>query len=117
MGAPIYEGPHPLARAVEHVPLSVYADSEDASRAVARQIADLIRERDAAGRGTVLGLATGSTPIGVYEELVRLHRAEGLSFRNVTTFNLDEYWPMQPGDIQSYRRFMREHLFDRVDID
>ncbi len=116
MAAPIYEGPHPLARAVEHIPLSVFAGSEDASRAVASQIADLIRERDAAGRRTVLGLATGSTPIGVYEEFVRLHRADGLSFRNVTTFNLDEYWPMQPGDIQSYRRFMREHLFDRVDI-
>ncbi len=114
---PLYAGPHPLARAVERVPLSVFATRDDAGRAVARQIADLIRERARAGRRAVVGLATGSTPIGVYDELVRLHRAEGLSFRNLVTFNLDEYWPMQPGDIQSYRRFMREHLFDLVDID
>ncbi len=114
---PLYAGPHPLTHGVERVPLSVFATSDDAGRAVARQIADLIRERARAGRRAVVGLATGSTPIGVYEELVRLHRAEGLSFRNLVTFNLDEYWPMQPGDIQSYRRFMREHLFDLVDID
>ena len=65
----------------------------------------------------VVGLATGSTPQGVYEELVRLHREEGLSFRNAITFNLDEYWPMRPEELQSYRRFMQEHLFDHVDID
>ena len=62
-------------------------------------------------------IATGSTPTGVYDELVRLHKEEGLSFRNVVTFNLDEYWPMQPHELQSYHRFMREHLFDRIDID
>ena len=64
----------------------------------------------------MLGLATGSTPVGVYDELVRLHREEGLSFANVMTFNLDEYYPMQPNELQSYVRFMREHLFDLVDI-
>ena len=64
----------------------------------------------------MLGLATGTTPVGVYDELVRLHREEGLSFANVITFNLDEYYPMQPDELQSYVRFMREHLFDLVDI-
>lgn len=69
-----------------------------------------------AGSPCVLGLATGSTPMHVYRELVRLHKEEGLSFANVVTFNLDEYYPMQPAALQSYRRFMFEHLFDHVDI-
>lgn len=64
----------------------------------------------------MLGLATGSTPCQVYSELVRLHREDGLSFANVVTFNLDEYYPMDPGALQSYHRFMREHLFDHVDL-
>jgi glucosamine-6-phosphate deaminase len=76
----------------------------------------MIRERAAAGRQFVLGLATGSTPVGVYNELVRMHREEGLSFKNVVTFNLDEYYPMQPNELQSYVRFMREHLFDHIDL-
>ncbi len=101
----------------ERVPVTVYASSGSASRAVAREIADLIRAKSARGERTVLGLATGSTPQGVYDELVRLHREEGLSFRDVVSFNLDEYWPMGPDELQSYRRFMREHLFDLVDID
>ncbi|MEP0848520.1 MAG: glucosamine-6-phosphate deaminase, partial [Phycisphaerae bacterium] len=95
----------------------VFDSSEAASRAVAEEIADLIRRKSASGQRTVLGLATGSTPQGVYAELVRLHRDSGLSFRNVVTFNLDEYWPMQADALQSYRRFMREHLFDHVDIE
>lgn len=98
------------------LPVSLYADSELASAAVAAQIADLIRTRAAAGRTCVLGLATGSSPTRVYEELVRLHREEGLSFRNVISFNLDEYFPMAPDALQSYVRFMREYLFDHVDI-
>ncbi len=102
--------------ATEQLPVSVYATSVEASRAVAAEIATLIRER-ASGKPAVLGLATGSTPMGVYAELVRLHQEEGLSFRNVVTFNLDEYWPVAPESLQSYRRFMREHLFDLVDID
>ncbi|MBA3659339.1 MAG: glucosamine-6-phosphate deaminase, partial [Gemmatimonadales bacterium] len=72
--------------------------------------------RAAEGRPAVLGLATGSTPIGVYRELVRLHREDGLSFRHIITFNLDEYYPMDPGSPHSYHRFMREHLFDDLDI-
>jgi glucosamine-6-phosphate deaminase len=101
----------------ERVPVAVHPTSQAGSRAVAAEIATLVRDRATEGRRAVLGLATGSTPQGVYEELVRLHREEGLSFRNVTTFNLDEYWPMAPDAIQSYRRFMREYLFDHVDLD
>lgn len=113
---PIYRGPLPHVSTIERVPVSVYDDSADASRAVAREIADLIRERQAAGGRTVLGLATGSTPVAVYDELIRLHQKEDLSFRDVVTFNLDEYWPMEPDALQSYHRFMREHLFDHIDI-
>ncbi|MBN8596490.1 MAG: glucosamine-6-phosphate deaminase [Planctomycetes bacterium] len=107
----------PTGNSLEKIPVTVHASSHAASVAVAREIAALIRARSAEGRTAVLGLATGSTPQAVYEELVRLHRHEGLSFRNVISFNLDEYWPMQPEELQSYRRFMREYLFDHIDID
>ncbi len=109
----------PLASAspAERIPVSVHPDAAAASRAVAAEIASIIRTRNDAGSAAVLGLATGSTPTGVYDELIRLHQDEGLSFKNVVTFNLDEYWPMQPGDLQSYVRFMKEHLFDHIDID
>lgn len=104
-------------RELERAPVLVYASSAEASRSVAHEIADLIRSKAARGERAVLGLATGSTPQGVYDELVRLHRAEGLSFANVVSFNLDEYWPMPADSIQSYRRFMNEYLFDHIDID
>src|SRR3954451_19756746 len=100
----------------EKIPVSVYPHSTQASTAVARQISDLIRKRAAEGQNCVLGLATGNTPVGIYDELVRMHREDGLSFANVVTFNLDEYYPMQPNELQSYVRFMREHLFDFIDI-
>ncbi|MCO6045473.1 glucosamine-6-phosphate deaminase [Aeoliella sp. ICT_H6.2] len=102
---------------VEHIPCRVFRHATQASQAVAQQIAALIRTREGEGRPCVLGLATGSTPVGVYNALVQMHQEEGLSFRNVVTFNLDEYYPMQPHELQSYVRFMREHLFDHVDID
>ena len=101
---------------VERIPVQVYRHSAEANQAVAQEIAALIRARAAAGRNCVLGLATGNTPVGVYDELVRMHREDGLSLANVVTFNLDEYYPMQPHELQSYVRFMREHLFDLVDI-
>ena len=118
---PIYRGPLPQAvpaagGTIERVPVTVYEQPGEASRAVAREIAELITERKRAGRKTVLGLATGSTPVGVYDELIRLHRHEGLSLASVVSFNLDEYWPMAPDALQSYHRFMREHLFDHVDV-
>lgn len=101
----------------EKVPVTVYHDQHEASRAVAQRIAALIREKQAKGEKTVLGLATGATPVGVYAELARLHREEGLTFRDVITFNLDEYYPMKPTAPQSYVRFMDENLFNHIDID
>ena len=100
----------------ERISSRVYPHARDVSSAVAKHLAGLIRSRLLEGRTCVLGLATGSTPVGVYDELVRMHREEDLSFRNVITFNLDEYFPMQTQELQSYVRFMREHLFDHVDI-
>src|SRR5947209_5091731 len=102
---------------VERIRTEIFGDSRQVDKAVAAEIATLIRAKASAGQNCVLGLATGSTPTGVYGELVRLHREERLSFANVVTFNLDEYFPMQPRDLQSYQRFMREHLFDHIDID
>ena len=100
----------------EHAPLTVFANSLEASRAVARQVAELIGTRQREGLPTVLGLATGSTPVSFYAELVRLHHEERLSFANVITFNLDEYRGLAPEHPQSYLSYMREHLFDHVDI-
>ncbi len=105
-----------VAAGSEKIRTVVHDDSADVNRAVAAEVAALVRSRAAVGKRCVLGLATGSTPTGVYDELVRLHRDEGLSFANVVTFNLDEYYPMRPAELQSYHRFMREHLFDRIDI-
>ncbi|RDC66201.1 glucosamine-6-phosphate deaminase [Adhaeribacter pallidiroseus] len=100
----------------EKLPVTVYPDQHIASKQVARRICELIRRKQQNGETTVLGLATGATPVGVYAELVRLHREEGLSFRNVITFNLDEYYPMKPTAPQSYVTFMNENLFDHIDI-
>lgn len=101
----------------ERIPTVVVNDPRELAVRVAHRIADVIKDRQRTGRPAVLGLATGSTPVDVYAELVRMHRDEGLSFRGVITFNLDEYYPMDPGNIHSYARYMREHLFDHVDID
>jgi hypothetical protein len=109
-------GAGPPLSAVERIPVRVFRHSSEANCVIAAEIAHLIRNRAAEKRNCVLGLATGSTPVGIYNELVRLHREEDLSFANVVTFNLDEYFPMQPHELQSYVRFMREHLFDLVDI-
>jgi glucosamine-6-phosphate deaminase len=100
----------------EHIPVVIYEQPKLAAARVAQEIAQLVRDREADGLKVVLGLATGSTPIFVYQELARLHREEGLSFRNVITFNLDEYFPISPEHAKSYHRFMREHLFDHLDI-
>ncbi|MXV14643.1 glucosamine-6-phosphate deaminase [Hufsiella ginkgonis] len=101
----------------EKLPVTVYPDQHIASRQIAARIANLIRKKQALGETTVLGLATGVTPIGVYAELVRLYKEEGLSFKGVVTFNLDEYYPMKPSAAQSYVTFMKENLFDQIDID
>ncbi|MCL4125610.1 UNVERIFIED_CONTAM: hypothetical protein GTU68_021080 [Idotea baltica] len=101
---------------MENLHCQVFNNSKEIAAYIAGEIAELIRERANKNRNCVLGLATGSTPVGVYNELVRMHQEEGLSFENVITFNLDEYFPMQPNELQSYVRFMNEHLFDLVDI-
>src|ERR687893_1053023 len=101
---------------LEKIRTVVVEEHDGIARLVASRIATLIRERRAAGQIAVLGLATGSTPIGVYRELIRMHREEGLSFANVLSFNLDEYYPMDPGSIHSYHRFMWQNLFSQLDI-
>lgn len=101
----------------EKIACRIYARASLASIAAAHEIADLIRIRASEGKQCVLGLATGSSPVGIYDELVRMHQDEGLSFANVVTFSLDEYYPMTSGELQSYARFVHEHLIDHVDID
>lgn len=96
--------------------IHVFPSSELAAKAAALECATLIRERAAAGRTVVLGLATGGTPIPFYRELVRMHREEGLSFANVTTFNLDEYLGLAREHPESYWSFMHRQLFDHVDL-
>jgi glucosamine-6-phosphate deaminase len=100
----------------EKIPTQVFSDSVEASKAVAKEIAATIRIKQLEGKVCVLGLATGSSPTRVYAELVHMHQNEGLSFQHVHTFNLDEYYPIQPDALQSYVRFMKEHLFDHIDI-
>ena len=102
---------------IEKIPTFVFEEADEASKEVAHEIASLIRAKQEAGEMCVLGLATGSTPTQIYSELLRMHLEEGLSCANLVTFNLDEYWPMQPEAMQSYHRFMNEHLFDLIDID
>src|SRR5438128_11412609 len=105
-----------VAAGLERIRTLVVDDHEHIARLVANRIATLVREKEAAGERAVLGLATGSTPIGVYRELIRMQREEGLSFAHVVTFNLDEYYPMPPESIHSYHRFMWEHLFSHIDL-
>jgi glucosamine-6-phosphate deaminase len=101
----------------EKIPCEIFSNAKEGSRYAAKEIAALIKEKQAKGETCVLGLATGSTPISMYAELVRMHKEEGLSFKNVVTFNLDEYYPIDKDAYQSYWSFMHRHLFDQVDID
>lgn len=100
----------------EKLPVRILRSSSAGSLLAARRIAELIRERQASGLKVVLGLATGSTPLNVYRELIRMHKEEKLSFNNVITFNLDEYYPIQPGHLESYHYFMNERFFRHIDI-
>ena len=99
----------------ERVPV-VIVEYDEIARTIARRIAEIVKERRSAGGHAVLGLATGSTPIGIYRELIKMHREEGLDFSDVVTFNLDEYYPMKPESIHSYHRFMRENLFNHINV-
>jgi glucosamine-6-phosphate deaminase len=101
---------------LERVPVMIFEQPAQLSLQVARRIANLIEEGRTIGKNVVLGLPTGSTPIGVYQQLIRMHREEGLDFTNVVTFNIDEYYPMNPKSLQSYHRFMRENFFDHINI-
>src|SRR5262249_25223652 len=94
----------------------VFASSDDLARHVAELLATIIRERRAQGQQAVLGLPTGSTPVGVYRELVRLHCEEGLDFSHAVAFVLNEFYGVQPDQLQSHRRWIREHLLDHVNI-
>lgn len=101
----------------EKIPVEISETPATAVKAVAKEIANLIRSKAAKNEKCVLGLATGSSPIKLYEELVRMYKEEGLSFKNVITFNLDEYFPMAKESEHSYHYFMHHHLFDHIDID
>ena len=101
---------------LEHTRTTILPDDKAATRRVAGIIGDAIRAHRAQNKKIVLGLPTGHTPIGVYRELIRLHKEEGLDFSNVVTFNLDEYYPMVPDSIQSYHRWMQENFFKHVNI-
>jgi len=100
----------------EKIPVSIWKHSTEAAVYMGAEIAKAIRKSQSKGEHIVLGLATGSSPIHLYEELIRLHNEENLSFHNVFSFNLDEYYPMQPDASQSYVQFMKEQLFDHIDI-
>ena len=100
----------------EKIIVKIFSGMEQGSEAVAKEIAALIRTKQTKKEKCILGLATGSTPKSLYAELVRMHREEKLSFKNVITFNLDEYYPIDNNALQSYHRFMRTHLFDHIDI-
>lgn len=106
-----------LTDSFERIPVKIYPTIKEGSKFIAAEIAKLIKEKQAKGEKCVLGLATGSSPKTMYAELVRLHKEEGLSFKNVVTFNLDEYYPIDKVALQSYNRFMNVQLFDHVDID
>jgi len=106
-----------LADSLEKIPVKICKDLREGSLFAAKKIADLIKEKQSKKEKCVLGLATGSTPKTLYEELVRLHKEEGLSFKNVISFNLDEYYPIDHDAIQSYNSYMQRHLFEHIDID
>jgi glucosamine-6-phosphate deaminase len=101
----------------EKIPTTIYTDSDAASRAVANEIASIIKIKQLRKEKCLIGLASGSTMVAFYEELVNLHKNDGLSFDNVLTFNIDEFYPMLPSSIQSYAKFMQEYLFDHIDMD
>jgi len=106
-----------MLESFEKIPVEIFNNQTEGSLVLAKQIAQLIKEKQAQNLPCVLGMATGATPIVLYKELVRIHKEEGLSFKNVITINLDEYYPIPRNAYQSYWSFMHRHLFDHVDID
>lgn len=106
-----------LTDSFERIPVKIFSDLQEGSIHIAQEIAKTIQGKQATNEKCVLSLATGSSPKLVYEELVRMHKEEGLSFKNVVSFNLDEYYPIDNDALQSYNRYMRAQLFNHVDID
>jgi glucosamine-6-phosphate deaminase len=104
------------AEAYEKIPTTIFENSSAAAAALACEVKELIEAKNREGKPAVLGLATGSTPLPFYRELIRLHREEGLSFANVITFNLDEYYGLKPDHPESYSRFMKDQLFDHINL-
>ena len=102
---------------LEKIPVKIFPSPKEGSIFIAQEIAQLIREKNEQGKHAVIGLATGSSPKTLYAELVRMHQEDGLSFRKVITFNLDQYYPMDKDALQSYHYFMRKYLFEHTDID
>ena len=96
--------------------VAVFPDAPAASVAAADLLIETLEKARAERGQAVVGLATGSTPVMVYEELVKRYRAGLLSFRKATTYNLDEFYPISPLDPRSYRAYMHRHLFSQVDI-
>ncbi|MGB3005668.1 MAG: glucosamine-6-phosphate deaminase, partial [Chitinophagaceae bacterium] len=105
-----------LSDSFEKIPVKIFADQDQGSVFVAQQIASIIREKQSRKEKCIIGLATGSTPKSLYAEWVRMHKEEKLSFKNVITFNLDEYYPIDNHALQSYNRFMQVNLFNHIDI-
>jgi glucosamine-6-phosphate deaminase len=105
-----------LTDSLEKITVKIFPTPTDGSAFVAKIIADLIKQKEKEGKKCVIGLATGSTPKTLYAHLVRMHKEEGLSFKNVITFNLDQYYPMDKDALQSYHYFMRKNLFEHTDI-
>ncbi|GIW97757.1 MAG: glucosamine-6-phosphate deaminase [Pirellulaceae bacterium] len=99
-----------------HLPAFVFPTSRDVARHAAQIVARLIRERSDLGQTTVLGLPTGSTPVGTYRELIRLHQDEGLDFSNVIVFCLDEFYGLSKDDPQCHSRWLHEHFFNYVNL-
>ncbi len=106
-----------LIDSLEKIPVRIFETASEGSKHIAAQIASLIREKEAEGKKCVIGLATGASPKYLYSLLVKMHKEDGLSFKNVITFNLDQYYPMDPDALQSYHYFMRKNLFEHTDID
>jgi len=107
---------HALQTRFEKIPTIIYPDFKDAAKAVANEIAALIKIKQLEGEYCVLGLPTGSTPVSVYNELIRMHKQDGLSFSNVVVFNTDEYYPIAKNSLQSFTHFMKIHLYNHIDI-
>ena len=105
-----------MVESYEKIPVKIFPTPNEGSIFAAGEIAALIKQKQSLGQNCVLGLATGSTPISLYRELVRMHKEEGLSFQHVISFNLDEYYPLEQEAIQSYWSFMHQYLFNHIDI-